>query len=603
MLASVKMVTLIDRVDWQLLRLRWPRGANVVEAWQIEADGKRSLLNRVNKQTFASAGGIIVDLQGKPAKIQVNGAKLIGDQYSPGGHAEISFAGRPKIGYQLRPTKGEGWRSMPQCQLYLEGEGVWQLADIVIYETDSALPTFDSPERLTGRKHPISSMRVARHQLVEGQLTAAGPPLTLTSGAVDKLSLSATVDGSRVMLSQHLNPVPLPALPTTSTSATCPECFQALPEQTRCWECANECPDTVDKVREQKYVDIDIQRKTITEWKSDSNSGLKGTQSPPAGVSCNSCGKYTAQLLCPFCHARLPMDWLASKLLTTSIVGGRSSGKTTYLWSLFPTLRDSITPNIGYKLIPQGRSAEYLQDIDQKIKEGILPAGTDPMQDNSPLRFPLLFSLDLSTKTYLSFFDSAGEDSHDSNRIMLYKDTLRNSRLVIVTIDMLQIREVHEALENLVTPTEQVPTPPEQILKNVIEAITQGKSTFEDFPLLAVMLTKFDNIQLAAAQPLGRPSEILNLGDTVFKDPYQQEPHRVFINEDSLQVDAECRLILNALGAKSFLETLDRYPGDHRLFAVSAIGGDCPGAVVPDDGISPFRVADPLRWALAESWR
>ena len=243
-----------------------------------------------------------------------------------------------------------------------------------------------------------------------------------------------------------------------------------------------------------------------------------------------------------------------------------------------------------------------MEEIAKVTQTWEYPEGTSWLKDNPELRLPLLFNigsvLDAAPghMRALSFFDTAGEMLEDANGVMAASEILAHSDLMVLMLDMRQIDIVRDVLAIQDKPSEVSPS---ALLTNLLTAIgSPGR-----FPQLAIVLNQFDLVHQAARTD-GKVAEILNCGSAVFQDPYALDANRskLYLPDDGALVDGECRQFLTHAGEGGFVNQVESYRGEVQFFAVSAVGGDPRQRVVPEDGISPFRVADPLRWAMHGVW-
>jgi len=584
MVAEVLEAVPVDRVDWQLVRMPWPKGAVTVEAWDAETD---RLLKSVDKRDFTRCGGVALELGGKARRIRVRGAKPFAGETYHGASREVSFEERPWLRYSIVEALTKGvFRTQYQGELTLERYGDCGEARLVVAEGKEEYPPDFHLDRLPGDMKTCLETDFA-------SFASSPQPWRRTfprdkGSRLENMRLYAGSDKGHLMVSRD------PATSGLTKShgerqIACPECFAVLPTDEYTWECPTiGCAESTDLAMEKRHPGQGKRHTAVTRGE--------------VFEECPTCGKEMTRLLCPHCHARLPRDWMKARVLTVSVAGDTGSGKTTYLWVLLKTLKEVVASDLGLDLSAEEHAVQYLDFIDAELAAGRLDRGTARKEKDPELFLPLLFKLQQSpTDMYLSLFDSIGGQVRDRSVAQdVYGSTWRNSDLVVVTVAPQQIADVDGALADQITHTDIHYVPAITTLANVLTAI--GDRADGKYPRLAVVLTMFDQIQLMAGSGHKPEAECLNPGDAVFKDPYQLAPYNDrFRNEDSLQVDAECRNLLRALRRNGFLDGLDKYKskgGECRLFAVSAVGGDCPPGLVPKQGLSPFRVADPLRWAL-----
>jgi hypothetical protein len=91
---------------------------------------------------------------------------------------------------------------------------------------------------------------------------------------------------------------------------------------------------------------------------------------------------------------------------------------------------------------------------------------------------------------------------------------------------------------------------------------------------------------------------MLNHGAAILRDAAPLAPADDIEGE---LVHEEVRSLLKWFGEDIFLARAALGPGEHRFFAVSALGASPRGANLNSGGIAPFRCLDPVRWALTGS--
>jgi len=624
MVAAVGVVTLVDRVEWQLIRLRWPLGAAYVEVeasrgqprYPGDVEGKQVVEHRmVTRDEFSRVGGVMLrGLRGSPATIRIWGVCPSGNQSDKaqnygGTAATIEYEGHRLMRYMVR-TSIDGMRRRAEHQLVLEREGDWPDHEVLMLAGASRCPLTAASDKLAPDLARIGVVDVSRDTLQEGVPTLVSmQPLDgegLNPPFLRLLSKPTQDADARPMLAWKTPPeVRAEAAGMTTHGSVCPECFAELPPNQRLFVCTGACPEADDHQRVAKLAQAGakIRRLTILE----ATPGPRGQGFAPLDTSvvCGGCGRTTSQVVCPTCHAKLPPAWSDTDLLTVSVAGTKGSGKSVYVWSLLPYLRDNLIKQMGGGMQPAANSASArskMEEISRLTTSWTYPDATPWLTQNPELRLPLLFNVgsilhtDPGRLRALSFFDTAGEMLEDPTGAMDASDILAHSDLVIMMLDMRQIDIVRDVLAIQDKPSDVSPS---ALLTNLLTAI--GKPA--RLPRLAVVLNQFDLVHRAAHLD-GKVAEILNCGSAVFQDPYALEENQdqLYLPNDGGLVDAECRQFLAYAGQGGFVRQVETYPGRAQFFAVSAVGGDPRDRVVPEDGISPFRVADPIRWAMSEQW-
>ena len=620
MIAAVGVSTLVDRVEWQLVRLRWPVGAAFL---QVEASrttpgfgGQVEILERktVSRDEFSRVGGVMLtNLHGTPATITVwgvcpNGTQADKGQNYTGIPAVLDYPGHRLLRYMVRTS--DGLRRKSEYQLLVEREGEWPDHETLMLAGGSKCPLTLTNENLVPDLARIGVVNIEHDSLQEGVLT----PVTMTPlPDADRrppylrlLSKPTQVASERPMLAWKVPPgakAEPPAPP--GHGSVCPECFTELPPTQRLFVCTGLCPEIDDNQRVSRLAQGGAKIRQLTI--ADAKIGPKGqiVEPPPSSVACAGCGRTTSQVICPVCHAKLPPAWSDTDLLTVSIAGTKGSGKSVFVWSLLPYLKDNLIKRLGGGMQPAANSESArakMDEISRVTQTWTYPDATPWLTQNPVLRLPLLFNVGsilnapVGHLRAMSFFDTAGEMLEDPTGAMSAGEFLTHSDLVVMMLDMRQIDIVRDVLAIQDKPSDVSPS---ALLTNLLTAIGHPAR----MPKLAIVLNQFDLVHRAANLD-GRVAEILNLGDAIFQDPYAvaENQDKLYLPDDGALVDAECRQFLAYAGQSGFVKQVETYQGRCQFFAVSAVGGDPRDKAVPEDGISPFRVADPIRWAMYEQW-
>ena len=205
---------------------------------------------------------------------------------------------------------------------------------------------------------------------------------------------------------------------------------------------------------------------------------------------------------------------------------------------------------------------------------------------------------------YLVFYDTAGENFSTKEEMQRNAAYLNQSKAVIVLFDTLSIPKIKEILsankESTVEADMATPfTQTWQALENFRNA---GNQHLSDKPF-AFVLSKFDVVL--------QHSDDLGFNIHGFIDANGEPLDHSYINGkrvfDVSQVDEADEIIKNALGNRK-VWNMPKYPdfveqtwGDNaRFFGMSAIGAmPDGGAFIPEGGIKPYRVMDPLLWIMS----
>ncbi|EGD25332.1 TRAFAC clade GTPase domain-containing protein [Prescottella equi] len=379
----------------------------------------------------------------------------------------------------------------------------------------------------------------------------------------------------------------------------CPRCFGALTSDHYAW--TRTAPDTaeVDEIA-STYYGSPVRSGPVIELKRPDEADEEWT--PPVGHAEREAGGDVAEV-CPECHYRLPPGWRGAQATCVAMAGARATGKTVYIAVLIKSLQ-LLGERIGQMVEPANAETEnsYRENYERPLYEerGILeptPAAHtgDPYQ-----REPLIFSIGVwnEVRRYLVIRDVAGEDLENATNMgAASMRFFSRADGVVFMFDPLRVDSVRDQLHDLVPAQERVGGDPRSVLRTVLSIIGTGT------PNLAVVLSKFDALQALAHVDGGEWSEIMSQrGAAYSRDPsLQKGPYN---EPDGLLLHEEVRSLLDKLEAKAMVMAVEQpHTGVHvnsRYFAVSALGASPAGDRLHENGISPFRCLDPVRWVLAQ---
>ena len=147
----------------------------------------------------------------------------------------------------------------------------------------------------------------------------------------------------------------------------------------------------------------------------------------PRQATCPHCGGRTGVRACPACHTPLSSTFAESRSPLVGMVGGKGAGKTVYLSVLHHELRTTVRRRFGADIRltgdqqgGAGSPRQWLENYEEQLfTQGRLFEQTAGALNG--LRTPVVIEwrqpkrrLGMKTfaTTMLSFYDAAGEDSH-----------------------------------------------------------------------------------------------------------------------------------------------------------------------------------------------
>ncbi|WP_329108029.1 hypothetical protein OG792_05740 [Micromonospora sp. NBC_01699] len=331
---------------------------------------------------------------------------------------------------------------------------------------------------------------------------------------------------------------------------------------------------------------------------------FRPTRAPRQGT-CPDCGGVSGIRVCPNCHTPLPPGFEDSRSPLIAMIGAKNTGKTVYLTVLANELRTSLRrrfqADVRLTADLQDDQESSLQRLDKQIEllyhKRTLLDFTRSAAENDGRRDALVFEWRQARRrrlagthlrtTYLSFYDTAGEDlSSRANTVELkYLDA---AEALIVLLDPFMLPQARDRLH---VPKEAINGQPiMEVLGNVTDTLRESRRIGNrriDLPV-AVVFAKID----AFFEALGSDHRLLNPPDS--STGYYDETAGRDTHED-------VRALLDDFGADAVDTHLTAHYRDFRYFAVSALGAqpDYRGAAVESGGVRPFRVDEPLLWLLS----
>lgn len=379
----------------------------------------------------------------------------------------------------------------------------------------------------------------------------------------------------------------------------CPRCFVTLSPDRYAWvPLAPDAPE-VDEVA-SAYHGSQVKSGTVLELTRPDDEAEDWA--PPPFYGERQTGGDVAEV-CPVCHYRLPAGWRDAQATCVAMAGARATGKTVYIAVLVKTLQ-LLGERIGRVVEPATAETElnYLEHYERPLYEerGILESTPAAHTGNPYQREPLIFSLGVwnEVRQYLVIRDVAGEDLENAhNAAAASMQFFAHADGVVFMFDPLKVESVRHQLHDLVPAQERVGGDPRSVLRTVLSIIGTGT------PRLAVVLSKFDALQALAHVDGSDWSEVMaHRGAGFSRDPSLKAGP--YDEQDGRLVHEEVRSLLEKLEARTMVMAVEQpHTGVQlpcRYFAVSALGESPVGDRLHQNGISPFRCLDPVRWVLAQ---
>ncbi len=321
----------------------------------------------------------------------------------------------------------------------------------------------------------------------------------------------------------------------------------------------------------------------------------------PARTSaiCPRCDGETPEKVCPLCHTPLPHNFGDGRSPLIALVGAKGTGKTVYLRGLIEQLRAGIPERFDADVRLTGDaqfSNEILKPAAEMFPNRQLYAQT--MQATNGRSEAVVFEwrqarqLQLPGRafrtTYLSFFDTAGEDLTKQASALELR-YLAAADALIVLLDPFMLPQAAQQLQ-LPQAAIRSDEATADVLSRVTEALRRGQRLKTNAQVqipIAVAFAKID----AFFGILGPDHPLV-----------QRPPNEGAYDEAAGQATHEhVRSVLHDFGGGQIDTHLRLNYRHFRYFAVSTLGAppDYSAGLVSERGVLPFRVDEPLLWLLS----
>ncbi|MFI0794025.1 hypothetical protein ACH4OY_15240 [Micromonospora rubida] len=386
-------------------------------------------------------------------------------------------------------------------------------------------------------------------------------------------------------------------MPTPS----CPYCYAKIDLRAPWFRCTGRrspgkdpCKPQWDEARDRE---IGIKELVLPSFPGARRALRAVTASP-----CPDCGTESAVKVCPTCHSRLPATFGEGRSPLIAMAGARHTGKSVYLKVLSYQLRHGMGQRFGadVRLVGDsqfraetGGGRDFLDPAGALFPDGGLYQRTS--QAEFGRREPIVFAWRQNRgitgyeTTFLSFFDTAGEDLIDQETV----DNLRYLGAADALILLLDPFMIPQARDRIRLPASAVDTHASTI--DVVSRVTENLR-------ISHRLGGRRNITIPVAVAFAKIDAFF---DVLGPDhPLVRRPAPgPFYDEQAGRVTHEhVRALLHEWGADDIDTHLTLNYRHFRYFTVSALGAepDYDENKVDARGVQPFRVDEPLLWLLSE---
>lgn len=308
----------------------------------------------------------------------------------------------------------------------------------------------------------------------------------------------------------------------------------------------------------------------------------------------------------------VPLAVDPNRRIKVVIAGVKQSGKTTYVQALINQLKNQFALNFRFDLQAKSESAKWrLEELNEFLRTGERPKFTpvaadfdfeahDPKDPRQPIIFELANGGPNKPFGTLEIIDVAGEDMDRGfeNMAKYYEEHFLAADLIIYIFDPLQNAVIADVLAGKPIPPQA--SNPTDVLKN-IHNLVKGKPSRNPNQSIALVVSKSDFLETALEKIAegngGQPSPVVR-GMSITRDPNAWST-RPFNEVDSQAIEEE---ITEAIGNFLGIGTLFAYAKEQivecpvKFFVVSALGHDQLGPTISKAGMTSFRVSDPLLW-------
>jgi len=296
------------------------------------------------------------------------------------------------------------------------------------------------------------------------------------------------------------------------------------------------------------------------------------------------------------------------RTLSIAILGAKQSGKTTYLQALLNYFEQQFATKYATKLMPidgNSSSATRLQELHDFVETGTLPEATASVSSQQPgserdPRKPIQFEFGgrICPIRSIDIYDLAGEDMDSLQTMKQYSKQLAGADLIILLIDPTQDRALQQVLQGAVA-TPPRGTDPFDVLARLEEVVgnLEDRNTSQKF---AVVLSKFDGVEVAANTHGSRIYGLLQKGLSLTRDVNTNSTF-AYNRRDGLNLDREVKALISKLdGMTAFLKSVENSTvfEEKQFFVVSSLGHSTDATRMDKSGITSFRISDPILWAI-----
>jgi GTPase SAR1 family protein len=304
--------------------------------------------------------------------------------------------------------------------------------------------------------------------------------------------------------------------------------------------------------------------------------------------------------------------------LRVVLIGAKQSGKTTYVQALLHFFEQQLSATFGAKLRPLLESDEIaiqrLEGMRRFVTSGRLPEATrsarpymnqdpgapkDPLDPTKSLEFEFFNGGDVPLSE-IHMTDVAGEDMDTLETMKFYQNQIRKADLIIFLMDPLQLGDVRLILAG--SPLPEQGTDPFDVLSNLIQVLKESPEECNPKQKVAITLSKFDSFESITEMSGNAMTGLIQKGMQLTRDPNTNAQY-LYNSMDGIVLESEILGIMERLNITPFTSLVrNSFPADGaRYFVVSSLGHSTHAESMDPAGITSYRISDPIRWALSAS--
>lgn len=560
---EIESAAVLDRFDYQLLRVGLPAGAQSLEVWlknpNVGEELKESDLGDPDRtvqieQEYRRFGGVLfannvpglpglTKLQAEPLSIYVRGISTFEGLSHKGPIRHISYPGRVSVAFRRSASSTEGTKAKG-FSLFRKDEA----AHVAIGKEVPLEIRVQAPSKLVGA--PIDLIHYA----------AKGFPLDAGSPEAKKKPFI------RIIPSMFDNWAP-PAL-TQPDGRTMPVLLE---------------PDFQFRI-------------------ASASANIAGT---PVFTIDERVGSFATTAL---------TDAATNSEISIVLVGAKQSGKTTYVQALLNYFEQQLSQIMGARLVLKDESDSIskarFDGMHTFVKTGVLPPGTrsarqfmsaasgavkDPADPTQSLNFKFFNGGNVPLAS-VEMVDVAGEDMDSLETMRFYKSALLRADLIIFLMDPLQLPSVQTALAGYPLPPKG--TDPFVVMQHLTAILAEGGAEKNPNQKMAVTLSKFDSFEKISSLDGSPIAGTIQNGMQITRDPNSNAGY-LYNQLDGHLVQEEILAILDRLNIAPFKALVQHTFGlSARYFVISSLGHGTHSAKMDTAGITSYRISDPIRWVL-----